>query len=239
MTMIENVWVTMPDGVRLAVQLWLPDVAAPAPVVLEYDRPIASATARGPTGSGGAASWPAMASPSPGSTHAARATPRALLGDEYLPQEQQDAAQTIAWLAAQPWCNGPVGMRGVSWGGFITLQTAALAPPALKAIMPMCASDRRYTDDAHYVGGAFALTGLKWATSFKAVMAGPPDPELFGPDWEAAWLARLEAAPPIAALWLGHQREDAYWRQGSVGFDPAAIGCPVYLVGGWSTPTTR
>jgi putative CocE/NonD family hydrolase len=127
-------------------------------------------------------------------------------------------------------------MRGVSWGGFSTLQAAARAPPALKAIMPMCASDRRYTDDAHYVGGAFALTGLKWATSFKAVMAGPPDPEIFGPDWEAEWMARLEAAPPIAAQWLRHQREDAYWRQGSVGFDPAAIRCPAYFVGGWIDP---
>ncbi len=133
-------------------------------------------------------------------------------------------------------CNGAVGMRGVSWGGFITLQTAALAPPALKAIMPMCCSDRRYTDDAHYVGGAFALTGLKWANSFKSVMAGPPDPEVFGPGWEAAWMARLGAAPPIAVQWLSHQREDDYWRQGSVGFDPGAIRCPTYLVGGWVDP---
>ncbi len=159
-----------------------------------------------------------------------------LLRDEYLPQEQADNVTAIAWLAAQPWCNGAVGMRGVSWGGFSTLQAAALSPPALKAIMPMCASDRRYTDDAHYVGGAFALTGLKWATSFKAVMAGPPDPAVFGPGWEAEWMARLEAAPAIAAEWLRHQREDDYWRQGSVGFDPAAIRCPVYLVGGWIDP---
>ena len=127
-------------------------------------------------------------------------------------------------------------MRGVSWGGFSALQAAALAPPALKAIMPMCASDMRYACDAHYIGGAFALTGLKWANGFKSVTAGPPDPEIFGPDWEAAWLARLEAAPPIAAQWLSHQSEDDYWRQGSVGFDPGAIRCPTYLVGGWVDP---
>lgn len=232
---VENVWVTASDGVRLAVSLCLPATDAAVPVVLEttpyrkrdssraYGRwwgrklaqcgiAFARLDARGSGDSGG------------------------LLRDEYLPQEQADAAEVIAWLAAQPWCNGSVGMRGVSWGGFITLQTAALAPPALKAIMPMCCSDRRYTDDAHYVGGAFALTGLKWATSFKSVMAGPPDPEVFGPEWEAAWIARLEAAPPIAAQWLSHQREDDYWRQGSVGFDPGAIRCPAYLVGGWVDP---
>jgi putative CocE/NonD family hydrolase len=123
-------------------------------------------------------------------------------------------------------------MRGVSWGGFSTLQTAALAPPALKAIMPMCGSDMRYTDDAHYVGGAFALTGLKWATSFKVVTAGPPDPLITGADWEAEWKKRLAATPPIAARWLSHQTNDAYWRQGSVALDWDSIKCPTYVVGG-------
>jgi len=232
---VENDWIVTPDSVRLAVQLWLPETDAPCPVVLEsipyrkrdstrgYSRfwgrrlaqqgvAYARLDCRGSGDSGG------------------------LLVDEYLPVEQQDNAAAIAWLAAQPWCNGAVGMRGVSWGGFATLQTAALAPPALKAIMSFCASDRRYTDDAHYVGGSFALTGLKWATSFKLVMAGPPDPAVFGPGWERAWMQRLEAAPPIAAAWLAHQREDDYWRQGSVGFAPERISCPAYLVGGWADP---
>ncbi|HVN02401.1 MAG TPA: CocE/NonD family hydrolase [Caulobacteraceae bacterium] len=232
---IENAWIAMPDGVRLAVSLWLPDIPERAPVVLEYipyrkrdstrayarfwGRQLAAAgigyarvDIRGSGDSGG------------------------LLTDEYLPLEQADAAQVIAWLAKQSWCNGAVGMRGVSWGGFATLQAAAAGPPALKAIMPMCASDRRFIDDAHYIGGSFALTGLKWATAFKTVMAGPPDPELFGDGWADEWRRRLEAAPPIAAQWLAHQREDPYWRQGSVGFDPGRIRCPVYLVGGWADP---
>jgi predicted acyl esterase len=232
---IENDWIIAPGGVRLAVQLWLPDTGGPCPAVLEaipyrkrdstrgysrfwgrrlaqYGIAYARLDCRGSGDSAG------------------------LLLDEYLPSEQADNAAAIAWLAAQPWCNGAVGMRGVSWGGFATLQAAALKPPALKAIMSFCASDRRYTDDAHFVGGSFALTGLKWATSFKLVMAGPPDPAIFGPDWERAWMERLEAAPPIAAQWLAHQREDEYWRQGSVGFAPEQIACPTYLVGGWADP---
>jgi putative CocE/NonD family hydrolase len=223
--MIENAWITMPDGVRLAVQLWLPELAGPVPAVLETVPYRKRDSTRAYSG------WWGRQLASYGIAFArldARGSgdSEGLLLDEYLPQEQIDAAQAIAWLAAQDWCNGQVGMRGVSWGGFITLQTAALAPPALKAIMPMCCSDRRYTDDAHFVGGSFALTGLKWATSFKAVMGGPPDPDVFGPGWETAWMARLDAAPPIASLWLGHQREDGYWRQGSVAFDPGAIRCP-------------
>ena len=38
-----------------------------------------------------------------------------------------DGAAVIAWLAAQPWCSGAVGMTGISWGGFNALQVAARA----------------------------------------------------------------------------------------------------------------
>jgi hypothetical protein len=34
--------------------------------------------------------------------------------DEYSEQEGRDALEVIAWLAAQPWCNGNVGMWGIS-----------------------------------------------------------------------------------------------------------------------------
>ncbi len=58
-----------------------------------------------------------------------------LMWDEYLQQEQDDALEVIAWIAARPWCDGNVGMMGISWGGFNALQVAARRPPALKAIM--------------------------------------------------------------------------------------------------------
>ena len=72
--------------------------------------------------------------------------------DEYLPQELDDAVSVIAWLAGQPWCSGTVGMMGKSWGGFNSLQVAALRPPALKAIITVCSTDDRYADDVHYKG---------------------------------------------------------------------------------------
>jgi putative CocE/NonD family hydrolase len=232
-SMIENSYITMADGVKLAVQLWLPadDVRRPAPVVLEYipyrkrDRYRAFDMYWGQTLAQYGIGYARLETRGSGDSGG-------ILADEYLPSEQHDAATGIAWLARQPWCNGSVGMRGVSWGGFSALQAAALAPPALKAIMPMCASDMRYTDDAHYIGGVFALTGLKWAASMKVVAAGPPDPLISGEAWEAMWRERLAATPPIAARWLSHQTDDAYWRQGSVGLDWGAIKCPVYVVGG-------
>jgi putative CocE/NonD family hydrolase len=232
-TMIENTFVPLPDGVKLAVQLWLPEDAPrrPAPVVLEYipyrkrDRYRSFDMYWGQTLAQYGIGYARLETRGSGDS-------TGVLSDEYLPSEQHDAATAIAWLASQAWCNGSVGMRGVSWGGFSTLQAAALAPPALKAIMPMCASDMRYTDDAHYLGGVFALTGLKWATSMKVVTAGPPDPLISGEAWKAMWKARLDATPPIAARWLSHQTNDAFWRQGSVALDWLAIKCPVYVVGG-------
>ena len=69
-----------------------------------------------------------------------------LMEDEYTAQELQDACDVITWAAAQPWCNGQVGMMRISWGGFNSLQVAALAPPALKAIITLCSIVDRYVD---------------------------------------------------------------------------------------------
>ncbi len=237
--MIENAFIPLADGSRLAVQLWLPAGPPPegAPAVLEYvpyrkrDRYRRYGLYWGRTLAQHGVGYARIDLRGTGDS-------TGLLTDEYLAVEQQDAVAAIEWLANQPWCNGKVGMRGVSWGGFSTLQTAALAPSALAAIMPMCASDRRYDCDAHYIGGAVALTGLKWATSFKLVMAGPPDPILSGPSWRSEWEKRLAATPPIAARWLWHQTNDAYWRHGSIGLDWAAIRCPTYVVGGLVDPYT-
>ena len=76
-----------------------------------------------------------------------------MLTDEYSALEHQDGLEALAWIAAQPWCNGRIGMIGKSWGGFTALQIAALAPPELQAVIAVCASDDRYADDAHYMGG--------------------------------------------------------------------------------------
>ena len=229
----EAIRIPMADGVTLCGRLWLPKDAAPraTPVVLEYipyrtrDAYSAADDHWGKVLASHGIAFARIDIRGSGDSEG-------LLHDEYLSREQDDAVAIIAWLAAQPWCNGHVGMRGISWGGFSTLQTAMRRPPALKAIMPIACSDRRYTDDAHYVGGCLGLTNFKWAANFKAVMAAPPDPAIAGAAWERMWRDRLEASPPIAAWWTEHRDEDAYWRHGSLHFDYAAITCPTYIVAG-------
>jgi uncharacterized protein len=230
---LENVWIPLNDGHRLAMRLWLPTNAehSPVPVVLEYlpyrkrdnmrRRDQAWGESFAPYGFGAARVDIRGTGESDG----------VLLG-EYLQQEQDDALEVIAWLARQPWCNGSVGMRGISWSGFNSLQVAAAQPPALKAIIAQCASDNRYTDDSHYVGGALTFDDLEWAAEFKNDLVTPPDPELVGERWREMWLQRLGETPPIATQWLRHQRYDAFWQHGSIAVDYSKIKCPVYVVDG-------
>ena len=145
--------------------------------------------------------WPVTAMPACGSISAAAANSDGLLSDEYARQEQDDALEIIAWLAAQPWCSGAVGMMGISWGGFNALQVAARRPPALKAIVTICSTDDRYADDVHYMGGAMLTAGFGWASFFFGAMCHPPDPALVGDRWRAMWLERLENLPLFLELW--------------------------------------
>ena len=157
-----------------------------------------------------------------------------MLTDEYLPLEQDDAVEVIAWLAAQPWCTGAVGMMGNSWGGFNALQVAARRPPALRAIITSCSTDDRYADDIHYMGGCLLTDNLRWASTMFAHNSRPPDPAVVGARWREMWLARLRGSGLWIDTWLRHQRRDAFWQHGSVCEDFAAIRCPVLAVGGWA-----
>jgi putative CocE/NonD family hydrolase len=231
---VDNEWITMKDGTRLSARLWLPEGAdsARVPVVWEY----IPYRKRDFTRTWDDAWGHEIAQYGVGYARVdARGSgdSEGVLVDEYLDQELNDGVEVIAWLARQPWSNGNVGMRGISWGGINTLQIAALAPPELKAIMPMCCTDTRFTDDAHYIGGAPGLTNLQWGLSFKSVMGLPPDPAIVGDRWKDMWLERLDATPNILDTWLSHQRNDRYWQRGSVSTDYSRIKCAVYIVDGW------
>ena len=61
--------------------------------------------------------------------------------------EGSDVSDCIEWISSQDWCNGNVGMSGTSWLAIIQWHTAALRPPALKAIAPWegCSDGYRQT----------------------------------------------------------------------------------------------
>ena len=232
---VEHVWIEMADGCRLSARLWLPDETQqrPVPAILEYipyrkrdGTRLRDEVIHGYFAQHG---YAAVRVDMRGSGES-----EGLLHDEYLLQEQDDAVAVIAWIAAQPWCDGAVGMMGKSWGGFNALQVAARRPPALKAIATVYSTDDRYADDIHFSGGCLLNDNLWWGAVMLAYSCRPPDPAVFGPVWREAWLQRLEALPFFSADWLEHQRRDAFWAQGSVCEDFSAIRCPVLAVGGWA-----
>ena len=228
----ERAVIPMRDGVRLAARLWLPE-RQPAAVLLEalpyrmddltssyaseYERlceeggfAVARVDVRGTGSSDGIAE------------------------DEYTPDEHADLVETIAWLGAQDWSTGRVGMFGTSWSGFNSIQVACLRPPALGAICAIYATDDRYTDDVHYMGGVLKAVDLvDWELYMAACNALPPVPAVFGPGWRDEWERRLEQ-PPWLLTWLEQQRDGPYWRHGSLrpGYD--RIACATLLVAGWA-----
>lgn len=232
---IENTWIPLNDGTRLAARIWLPidAVDRPVPAILEY----LPYRKRDGTAARDAHNHAYFA----GHGYACvrvdirgNGESEGLMADEYLPQEQDDALEVIAWIAAQPWCDGNVGMMGISWGGINALQVAARQPPALKAIITVCSTDDRYTDDIHYKGGALLVENLGWACTMFAYSSRPPDPALVGDRWRDMWLHRLENTPLLIEKWLNHQHRDSYWRHGSVCEDFNAINAAVLAVGGWA-----
>lgn len=228
----ETVWIDMPDGVRLAASIWRPADGAPVPAVLEY----IPYRRRDGTAERDATMHPWFAAQG---YAAVRVDMRGagdsdgLLHGEYLQTELDDAVTVINWLAAQPWCDGTVGMMGKSWGGFNCLQVAAMAPEPLKAVVTVCSTDDRYADDIHYKGGCLLNENLGWAATMLSYQSRPPDPQIVGGRWQQMWLDRLENMPHLAAEWLGHQRRDAFWQHGSICEDFSAIKTPVLAVGGW------
>ncbi len=237
---IENVWVPLANGERMAARMWLPDDAdaRPVPAIFKY----IPYRKRDFTRMGDDTMFRYFA----GHGYACvRVDMRGsgdsdgLIQDEYAQQELDDGKEAIAWIAAQAWCTGAVGMMGLSWSGFNALQVAALRPPALKAIITWCSTDDRYADDMHMVGGARLNDDLDWGTSFFNLVHMPPDPEIAGPNWRQLWQRRLDNGFFPPALWLQHQRRDGFWKHASVCEDIGAIQCPVFTCGGWTDGYTN
>lgn len=229
----EDTWIELRDGRRLAARLWLPDGARqPVPAILEYlPYRLRDGTAERDEGN-----YPVFAAAGFAGVRVdivGTGDSDGYLSDEYLEDELACGEEVIEWIAAQPWCSGAVGMIGISWGGFNGLQIAMRRPPALKAVVTVCSTDDRYRRETHYIGGCLLNDNFNWGAQMTALSCRPPDPDVRD-DWREVWIDRMRRLPFLAAMWLRHQRQSAYWKHGSVCEDWSAIQCPVLAVGGWA-----
>ncbi|MBP9182971.1 MAG: CocE/NonD family hydrolase [Fuscovulum sp.] len=229
---VENLFIPLPDGTRLAAKLWRPATGR-HPAILEYlpyrKHDGTRSRDQGLHGYLAGHGYACLRVDIRGSGES-----EGVIDDEYSLQEQLDGCALIAWIAAQDWCDGQVAMIGISWGGFNGLQIAARQPPALKTVIAVGFTDDRYATDVHFIGGCLSKDNMDWSGTMVAGMDLPPDPALHGAAWRDMWLQRIAANRPWGLTWMQHQRRDVYWRQGSVCEDFAAIRVPVYAVSGWA-----
>ncbi|WP_020135905.1 CocE/NonD family hydrolase [Streptomyces sp. 351MFTsu5.1] len=226
----------MPDGTLLYARVWRPLTPEPVPAILEYlpggltDSTAARDGRRHP--------WYASHGYAAVRVDArGHGASEGVPGEPYGTAEPADGVGVIDWLAAQPWCDGRVGMIGSAGGGFGSLRIAALAPGPLKAVVTVCGTDDRYDNDVHHLGGSvLAVDTHACAAATLALACRPPDPLHVGEAWRDMWLRRLETVEPPLHTWLAHQTRDAYWRRNSVREDYGAIDAAVLAVGAWHDP---
>ena len=227
---IREAWIAMPDGVRLAADLYMPTGGVDGerfPVLLEYlpyrkddSRPgryqafsyfvqrgyvVARVDIRGTGNSEGR-----------------------LIEYEYTDQEQEDGEVVIDWLSKQAFSTGRVGMFGISWGGFNSIQMAMRRPPALRTIIALMATDDIYQDDVHFTDGIMRLDAYEMGQDLANALPGAPD---FIID-EDYYRDRFDTTPWLL-IYKRQQRDGPFWGRGSLNRDYSKIDIPTFVIGGW------
>ena len=227
---IEEAWIEMPDGVRLSVDLYKPDdleQGEKLPVLLEYlpyrkhesrsrdysmysyfireGYIVAAVDIRGTGNSEGR-----------------------LIPHEYSDIELDDGEVVIDWLAGQPFSNGNVGMFGISWGGFNSIQMAVRGPDALKAIIAVDATEDLYQDDVHYMDGIMHLDAWEMSQDLDNSRPGAPDYVIDDENFRN----RFDTEPWMLT-YKKQQRDGPFWDRASSRDKYDRIKIPTFHIGGW------
>ena len=227
---IREVMIPMPDGIQLVADIYMPtDIPAGEhlPVLLEYT--------------------PYRKNDSRGSRYGvytyfvkrgyvvARVDIRGTgnsqgrtIPYEYSEIELSDGDAVIAWLAKQNWSNGKVGMFGISWGGFNSIQMAVRKPPALKAFVALMATEDLYQEDVHYMDGIIHIDSWMMSNDLSNAMPGAPEFRL-----DEDWLRNRFELEPSIFTYMREQRDGPFWDRASARDKYDQIQIPGYYIGGW------
>ena len=176
-------------------------------------------------------------------------------GDFYtFVNEANDGYDSIEWVASQSWCDGQVGMFGVSYVGATQWLAAKSGAPALKGIAPGVTASN-YHEGWAWQGGAFelgfnlswavgALASANWANLSQRLRLHDEDAEtlIAAKDDLNQWF-RYMPMKDMPHLknglaryyydWLDHPEYDDYWKRVSIEESHAEISVPAYNFGGW------
>jgi len=227
---IEDVWIEMPDGTRLATDLYRPTNLAKdaqAPVLLEYlpYRKTESRARNYSLYSYFLSKGYIVARVDIRGTGNSEGT---LIPHEYSDIELDDGEVVIDWLSKQPYSNGNIGMFGISWGGFNAIQLAVRQPPALKAIIAVDATDDLYQDDVHFMDGIMHVDSWEMAQELDNARPGAPnyiiDDENFRHRFDTE---------PWMLTYKKQQRDGPFWDRASARDKYDQIKIPSFHIGGW------
>ncbi|MER2509328.1 MAG: CocE/NonD family hydrolase [Amaricoccus sp.] len=176
-------------------------------------------------------------------------------------QERDDLFDLVEWAAAQPWCDGKVGMLGISYFAMAQLEAAVTKPPHLKAIAPLLTTDDLY-EAAYHHGLLNAGFISAWLPAI-GVMSERPDAFWRG---DRIGLARdilnipaiharmqhldgeaivtvlkdvIHAHPPAhyddlwRAVAVEHPARDGFWQERNLRPLLGSVDIPVYLGADW------
>ena len=161
------------------------------------------------------------------------------VSNQHSPRETQDIYECIEWAAVQPWCDGKIGMNGISYYAINSWRVAALQPPHLRAICAWEGNTDRYREASHH-GGILSVFAKNWHDmQVKTVQHGRGERGA-----KSAVTGELVCGPEtlsedvLAAnrvnMWqefLDHPLDDSYYRERSPDF--SKIKLPLLSAANW------
>jgi putative CocE/NonD family hydrolase len=222
----ENAWLPMSDGVRLSVTFLKPRARSSGetfPVLLDlYPYRKDEYPSAGPTYFAKRGYITATVDVRGTGSSEGVLPPR-----EYSDQEMKDAVEIIRLLSEMEGSNGRVGMWGMSWGGFNSIQVAMRNPPGLAAIIALEAADDLFHDDVHHMDGAFHLDQFIPFMDNENTIPRTPDYAL-----DEDYFRQRFDQPPWFLNYTRHQRDGEFWRKNSLRWQYERMQVPCYLIGG-------
>jgi uncharacterized protein len=228
----KDIYVPVSAGYQIAIDIYLPDQEGKYPALLamsSYTKELQASDSpslcneAGDIGYFVSRGYVHVIADSPGSGHSGGGFS---IFDE---REIQDCTELIEWIAKQPWCNGKVGMIGMSYFAVVQLLVAKKNPPSLKCIFAYDPIYDLYRDGCYH-GGIMSL--FNWLMAFFWIA----DHLVFSRDSSGKknkmnWLSFCKLAWQFALQ--KHQFDDAFMRERSGYWCKGRMKVPVYVGSGW------
>lgn len=173
---------------------------------------------------------------------------------KYL-NEGEDGVDTLAWIAQQPWCGGPVGTLGLSYGAHVQAALASFGPAQLGAMFLDSGGFSSAFHSGIRQGGAFELKQVTWASKHARLAAATAADPARRAALEAAdlrqWIGTtpwrrghspLAAAPEYEQFVLEqwhHETFDDFWKQPGLyarGYYQCFPDVPMVHMSSWFDP---